>query len=124
MVGERKRQAYPVGQARHIALLMLLIALPASASASDSTSLFFVLLEVPMLVVSCIAVAICFSAPKGGLVVTALVLLANLMVLVWGAESGYTEDAGYLLIVSAVLQAFGVVVATKKLDQQKKSEVD
>ncbi|XOV86533.1 MAG: hypothetical protein ACFHX7_16390 [Pseudomonadota bacterium] len=77
-----------------------------------------------MLIVTCIAVAFCFSAPRGGLWFAALVLLVNLVALGWGSGSGYTDVGGYLLVVSAMLQAFGILVATKRLEQQRKRSSD
>lgn len=107
----------------YILLVLILFTVPSVVLASDPTPLFVLFIEIPILVFSLLFLALCFGAPKMGLVLIVVLLVASLFVLGW-ASGGYMDDAGGFLLTSLCVDIAGIFVATNKIKKTKEIELD
>lgn len=104
--------------------LAVLLLLPMQAQASDPTALFVIFVEAPLLFLSVVFLGVCFAAPRAGVTLTGLLLLASLIFLGWASSVGYMESAGGMLLISIAVDILAIVIATKKIARFGKSRTD
>jgi hypothetical protein len=105
-----------------LGILLISLLFPATAIASDYTGFFFLFLEIPILVLTCLFLTICFFAPKAGLVLLALLLFGIVFVLAWASDVGYMSTGGGLILLSLAMDIGGVFFAIKKIKHTKELE--
>jgi hypothetical protein len=102
--------------------LIVLLIIPSTVFASDPTPLFVIFMEIPILIISCFVLLICFFSYKIGGVLLGLLLVGSFFVYVWASDIGYMSKAGNYLRLSFVIDIVSVVVIIKKLNKIKKSK--
>ena len=88
---------------------------------SEATSLFSLLFGVPALLFAIVFAAVALKAPRGGAVLSAMLLASVLPVAFWARTAGYFEVAGPLLVGSLGISTLGLVIAAFQLIRQPKS---
>jgi hypothetical protein len=88
---------------------------------SEATSLFSLLFGVPALLFAIVFAAVALKAPRGGAVLSAMLLASVLPVAFWAKTAGYFEVAGPLLVGSLGISALGLVIAAFQLIRQPRS---
>jgi len=91
------------------------LAWPAVSRASDSSGLFVLLFGVPSLLLAIVFAAVSLKAPRGGAVLSAMLLASVLPVYFWAQAMGYGATAGIWLKLALLVGAIGLVVALVKL---------
>ncbi len=87
---------------------------------SDATSLFALLFGVPALLLAIVFAAVALKAPRGGAVLSAMLLASVLPVAFWAKTAGYFDLAGPLLLGSLAVSALGLVIAAVQVIRQPK----
>jgi len=87
---------------------------------SPANSLFALLFGVPALLLAIVFAAVALKAPRGGAVLSAMLLASVLPVAMWAKTAGYFEVAGPLLLGSLAISALGLVVAAVQVIRQPK----
>jgi hypothetical protein len=85
---------------------------------SGATSLFALLFGVPALLLAIVFAAAALKAPRGGAVLSAMLLASVLPVAFWAKTAGYFEVAGPLLVGSLVISALGLLIAAVQVIRQ------
>lgn len=88
---------------------------------SSATSLFALLFGVPALLFAIVFAAVAIKAPRGGAVLSAMLLASVLPVAFWAKTAGYFDLAGPLLLGSLAVSALGLVIAAIQVIRQPKS---
>ena len=88
---------------------------------SEATSLFSLLFGVPALLFAIIFAAVALKAPRGGAVLSAMLLASVLPVAFWARSAGYFEVAGPLLIGSLGISVVGLLIAAFQLVRPSKN---
>ena len=78
---------------------------------SEATSLFSLLFGVPALLFAIVFAAVALKAPRGGAVLSAMLLASVLPVAFWARSAGYFEVAGPLLVGSIGISTLGLIDA-------------
>jgi hypothetical protein len=87
---------------------------------SETSSLFSLLFGVPALLLAIVFAAVALKAPRGGGVLSAMVLASVLPVAFWARSAGYFEVAGPLLVGSLGISMLGLLIAAFQLIRQRK----
>jgi len=87
---------------------------------SDATSLFALLFGVPALLFAIVFAAVALKAPRGGAVLSAMLLASVLPVAFWARSAGYFDAAGPLLLGSLAISAIGLLIAAVQILRQPK----
>lgn len=87
---------------------------------SGATSLFALLFGVPALLFAIVFAAVALKAPRGGAVLSAMLLASVLPVAFWAKSAGYFEAAGPLLIGSLAVSALGLIIAAVQIIREPK----
>lgn len=87
---------------------------------SGATSLFALLFGVPALLLAIVFAAVALKAPRGGAVLSAMLLASVLPVAFWARTAGYFEVAGPLLVGSLGISALGLLIAAVQVMRQPK----
>ena len=87
----------------------------------EATSLFSLLFGVPALLLAIVFAAVALKAPRGGAVLSAMLLASVLPVAFWAKSAGYFELAGPLLIGSLGVSTLGLLIAAFQLIRQPKN---
>jgi hypothetical protein len=82
---------------------------------SDSSGLFVLLFGVPSLLLAVVFAAVALKAPRGGAVLSAMLLASVLPVWFWARAMGYLGSAGIWLGLALLVAAAGLVVSLVKL---------
>lgn len=82
---------------------------------SETTSLFSLLFGVPALLLAIVFAAVALKAPRGGAVLSAMLLASVLPVAFWAKSAGYFEVAGPLLVGSIAISTLGLLIAAFQL---------
>ena len=77
---------------------------------SEATSLFSLLFGVPALLLAIVFAAVALKAPRGGAVLSAMLLASVLPVAFWARNAGYFSGAGAFLLSSLAISGAGVVI--------------
>lgn len=88
---------------------------------SGATSLFALLFGVPALLLAIVFAAVALKAPRGGAVLSAMLLASVLPVAFWAKTAGYFEIAGPLLIGSLGISTLGLLIAAVRVIRQPKA---
>jgi hypothetical protein len=88
---------------------------------SGATSLFALLFGVPALLLAIVFAAVALKAPRGGAVLSAMLLASVLPIAFWAKTAGYFETAGPLLLGSLAISALGLLIAAVQVIRQPKS---
>jgi hypothetical protein len=88
---------------------------------SGATSLFALLFGVPALLLAIVFAAVALKAPRGGAVLSAMLLASVLPVAFWAKTAGYFEVAGPLLLGSLGISALGLLIAAVQVIRQPKA---
>jgi hypothetical protein len=87
---------------------------------SGATSLFALLFGVPALLFAVVFAAVALKAPRGGAVLSAMLLASVLPVAFWAKTAGYFDAAGPLLLGSLAVSALGLIIAAVQIIRQPK----
>ena len=87
---------------------------------SEATSLFSLLFGVPALLFAIVFAAVALKAPRGGAVLSAMLLASVLPVAFWAKSAGYFEVAGPLLLGSLGISTLGLLIAAFQVLRQPK----
>jgi hypothetical protein len=87
----------------------------------EATSLFSLLFGVPALLFAIVFAAVALKAPRGGAVLSAMLLASVLPVAFWAKSAGYFGVAGPLLVGSLGISALGLLIAAFQLIRQSKN---
>ena len=87
---------------------------------SEATSLFSLLFGVPALLFAIVFAAVALKAPRGGAVLSAMLLASVLPVAFWARSAGYFGVAGPLLIGSLGISVIGLLIAAVQLIRPSK----
>jgi hypothetical protein len=87
---------------------------------SETSSLFSLLFGVPALLLAIVFAAVALKAPRGGGVLSAMLLASVLPVAFWARSAGYFEVAGPLLVGSLGISMLGLLIAAFQLIRQRK----
>ncbi len=90
---------------------------------SETTSLFSLLFGVPALLLAIVFAAVALKAPRGGAVLSAMLLASVLPVAFWARSAGYFDFAGPLLVGSLVISTLGLLIAAIQLIRQPRNPV-
>lgn len=88
---------------------------------SETASLFSLLFGVPALLLAIVFAAVALKAPRGGAVLSAMLLASVLPVVFWAKTAGYFEVAGPLLVGSLGISVLGLLIAALQIVRQPKS---
>lgn len=88
---------------------------------SEATGLFSLLFGVPALLLAIVFAAVALKAPRGGAVLSAMLLASVLPVAFWAKSAGYFEIAGPLLLGSLGISALGLLIAAVQVIRQPKN---
>ena len=88
---------------------------------SGATSLFALLFGVPALLLAIVFAAVALKAPRGGAVLSAMLLASVLPVAFWAKTAGYFGIAGPLLLGSLAISALGLLIAAVQVIRQPKA---
>jgi hypothetical protein len=88
---------------------------------SEASSLFSLLFGVPALLLAIVFAAVALKAPRGGAVLSAMLLASVLPVAFWARSAGYFEVAGPLLVGSLGISTLGLLIAAFQLIRQPKN---
>jgi len=88
---------------------------------SETSSLFSLLFGVPALLLAIVFAAVALKAPRGGAVLSAMLLASVLPVAFWAKTAGYFEVAGPLLVGSIGISTLGLLIAAVQAIRQPKS---
>jgi hypothetical protein len=78
------------------------------------------LFGVPALLLAIVFAAVALKAPRGGGVLSAMLLASVLPVAFWARSAGYFEVAGPLLVGSLGISMLGLLIAAFQLIRQRK----
>ena len=106
----------------YLELPLLFLLFSTAGIASDYTGLFFLFLEIPILVVTLLFLTISVFAPKTGLVLLTLLLPGILFALVWASEVGYMSEAGGLILLSLIIDIGGIFLTIIKIQKAREPE--
>jgi hypothetical protein len=110
---------------RLLSFLLFIFSIPSTVFASDPTPLFVMFIEIPILVISCFVLFICFLSHKIGGVLLCLLLIGSFIVHAWASDVGYMDSAGNFLNLSFLIDIVSVVVIIKKkLSKLRESKPD
>jgi len=87
---------------------------------SEATSLFALLFGVPALLFAIVFAAVALKAPRGGAVLSAMLLASVLPVAFWARSAGYFDAAGPLLLGSLAISTIGLLIAAVQIFRQPK----
>ena len=76
---------------------------------------------VPALLLAIVFAAVALKAPRGGAVLSAMLLASVLPVAFWARSAGYFEVAGPLLVGSLGVSTLGLLIAAFQLIRQPKN---
>jgi hypothetical protein len=82
---------------------------------SEASSLFALLFGVPALVLAIVFAAVALKAPRGGAVLSGMLLASVVPVVFWARSAGYFGGAGALLLGALAISALGLVIAAVKM---------
>jgi len=88
---------------------------------NDAASLFLVLFGLPSLILAIAFAAVALKAPRGGAVLCGMLLVSILPLLFWANRGGYMATAGWLIALSIVIAASGLIAAVYNLLRRGKS---
>ena len=88
---------------------------------AEATSLFSLLFGVPALLLAIVFAAVALKAPRGGAVLSAMLLASVLPIAFWARSAGYFEAAGPLLIGSLGISVIGLLIAAFQLIRTSKN---
>jgi hypothetical protein len=88
---------------------------------SGANSLFALLFGVPALLLAIVFAAVALKAPRGGAVLSAMLLASVLPVAFWAKTAGYFEVAGPLLVGSLGISTLGLLIAAVQVIRQPRS---
>ncbi len=88
---------------------------------AEATSLFSLLFGVPALLFAIVFAAVALKAPRGGAVLSAMLLASVLPVAFWARSAGYFGVAGPLLIGSLGISVIGLLIAAVQLIRPSKN---
>lgn len=88
---------------------------------SEATSLFSLLFGVPALLLAIVFAAVALKAPRGGAVLSAMLLASVLPVAFWAKAAGYFEVAGPLLVGSIGISTLGLFIAAFQVIRQSRN---
>ncbi len=88
---------------------------------ADTTSLFSRLFGVPALLLAIVFAAVALKAPRGGAVLSAMLLASVLPVAFWAKAAGYFEVAGPLLVGSIGISTLGLFIAAFQVIRQSRN---
>lgn len=83
-------------------------------------SLFVLLFGVPALLFAIVFAAVALKAPRGGAVLSAMLLASVLPVAFWAKSAGYFDAAGPLLLGSLAISTIGLLIAAVQIVRQPK----
>jgi hypothetical protein len=89
---------------------------------SDSSGLFVLLFGVPSLLLAVVFAAVALKAPRGGAVLSAMLLASVLPIWFWAKAMGYLDSAGVWLGLALVVAAAGLVISLVKLVTSRRKE--
>jgi hypothetical protein len=84
-------------------------------------SLFALLFGVPALLLAIVFAAVALKAPRGGAVLSAMLLASVLPVAFWAKTAGYFALAGPLLLGSLAISALGLLIAAVQVFRRPKT---
>ncbi len=83
-------------------------------------SLFVLLFGVPALLFAIVFAAVALKAPRGGAVLSAMLLASVLPVAFWAKSAGYFDAAGPLLLGSLAISTIGLLISAVQIIRQPK----
>ena len=89
---------------------------------SGANSLFALLFGVPALLLAIVFAAVALKAPRGGAVLSAMLLASVLPVAFWAKTAGYFEVAGPLLVGSLGISTLGLLIAAVQVIRRPRSQ--
>jgi hypothetical protein len=89
---------------------------------SESSGLFVLLFGVPSLVLAVVFAAVGLKAPRGGAVLSAMLLASVLPIWFWAKAMGYLDSAGIWLSLALAIAAAGLVISLVKLVTSRRKE--
>jgi len=84
----------------------------------EATSLFALLFGVPALLLAIVFAAVALKAPRGGAVLSAMLMASVLPVAFWAKAAGYFDAAGPLLLGSLAISSLGLLIAAVQVIRQ------
>jgi hypothetical protein len=88
---------------------------------SEATGLFTILFGVPALFFAVVFAAISLKAPRGGAVLSGMLLASVVPVVFWARSAGYFEGAGPWLLASLVICTLGLLIGIARMIWPPKS---
>jgi hypothetical protein len=89
---------------------------------SGSSGLFVLLFGVPSLLLAVVFAAVAIRAPRGGAVLSAMLLASVLPIWFWAKAMGYLGSAGIWLGLALAVAAAGLVIALVRLAASRRRE--
>lgn len=87
---------------------------------SETSSLFSLLFGVPALLLAIVFAAVALKAPRGGAVLSAMLLASVLPVTFWAKSAGYFAVAGPLLVGSLAISTLALLIAAFQVIRRPK----
>ncbi len=87
------------------------------AHASDPSGLYVFFVGIPLLLFSGMLLLISFVAPKAGLVISGLALIAQTIIVGWASSVGYSGSVGGWVLLPLLVNIGALVLAVKRLQR-------